>query len=130
MHWAYTPMHVSSGSNGGLHGMLWLFSDSAPLFHYRDGTPFTAKFFHLTFLPTPDRSMWLRCSQIQSTQFAYWCCHHCCQGRPPFRHYSEADQMEKLNIQDINPSPRHTHQTPKTMAAAQQRILLVCTMST
>ena len=43
LYWAYTPMHVSSGSNGGRYEMLQLFSHSAPLFHYRDGTPLTAK---------------------------------------------------------------------------------------
>ncbi|KAL5517630.1 hypothetical protein EMCRGX_G003212 [Ephydatia muelleri] len=31
------------GSNGGLYEMLQLFSHSAPLFHYRDGTLLTAK---------------------------------------------------------------------------------------
>ena len=30
---------------------------------------------------------------------------HCSQGRPPFRHYSEAGQMEKLSIRDIHSSP-------------------------
>ena len=107
MYWAYTPMHVSSGSSGGLYGMLQLFSLSAPLFHYRDGMPLTANVLPVD-LPTPDRAMWLRCSQIQYIQFAHWCCQHCCQGRPPFRHYSDAGQMKKLSIRDIHSSPPDT----------------------
>ena len=47
---ACIPMYVSSGSNGGLYGMLQLFSHSAPLFHYRDGMPLHAMFFPSTFL--------------------------------------------------------------------------------
>ena len=56
-------------------------------------------------LPTPDRAMWPQCSQIQYSQFANWCCQHCCQGRPPFRHCSEAGHMEKLSIRDTHQSP-------------------------
>eukprot|EP00731_Ephydatia_muelleri_P033476 Em0030g33a len=42
-----------------------------------------------------------------------------CQGRPPFRHYSEAGQMEKLSIRDIPPSPLTHPSDTRTMAAAQ-----------
>eukprot|EP00731_Ephydatia_muelleri_P034484 Em0062g7a len=66
-YWVYIPKYVSSGSNGGLYGMLQLFSHSTPLFHYRDGMPLTAKVLPLGF-STPDRAMWLQCSQIQYTQ--------------------------------------------------------------
>eukprot|EP00731_Ephydatia_muelleri_P034267 Em0053g13a len=73
-------------------------------FNPRDGMPLTANVLPLD-LPTPDRATWLRCSQIHYPQFVHWCCQHCCQGRPPFRHYSEAGQMKKLSIRDIHPSP-------------------------
>ena len=66
-YWVYIPKYVSSGSNGGRYGMLQLFSHSTPLFHYRDGMPLTAKVLPLGF-STPDRAMWLQCSQIQYTQ--------------------------------------------------------------
>ena len=49
-YWAYTPMHVPSGSNGGLYGMLQLFSHSAPLFHYRTGCHSQPTFFPSTFI--------------------------------------------------------------------------------
>ena len=69
---AYTPMHVSSGSNGDLYGMmLQLFSHSAPLFHYRNGTGRHSQPCSFLNLPTPDRAMWLRCSQIQYTVCAF-----------------------------------------------------------
>ena len=119
-------MHMSSGSNGGLYGMLQLFSHSAPLFHYRMGCHSQPMFFPSTIIHLIEQcgfdaakynthSLRIGAAALQPEQASL---------QTLFRSWSDG---EAQHTRHTLVTPWLTHQTPEPWLLPSNLCPLVCT---